>query len=74
MFWICAENTVNNTGMFSLLMSSAYTVKSFCTSHLTSEEAGGTRSWKGTQLGQLAPTDPMDIPDHLELSYFAYNL
>ena len=25
MFWICAENSVDNTGMFSFLLSSAYT-------------------------------------------------
>ena len=25
MFWICAENSVDNSGMFSLLLSSAYT-------------------------------------------------
>ena len=25
MFWVCAENSVDNTGMFSLLLSSAYT-------------------------------------------------
>ena len=26
---------------------------------------GGTRSWEGTQLGQLTPTDHRDIPDHM---------
>ncbi|XP_052652315.1 uncharacterized protein LOC128145747 isoform X2 [Harpia harpyja] len=26
---------------------------------------GGTRSSEGTQLGQLMPTDPRDIPDHM---------
>ena len=32
----------------------------------TSEQAeGGTRSWEGTQPGQLTPTDQKDIPDHM---------
>lgn len=25
----------------------------------------GTRSWEGTQQGQMTPTEPRDIPDHL---------
>jgi len=29
MFWICAENSVNNTGMFLLLLSSAYAPSRF---------------------------------------------
>ena len=33
MFWICAENSVDNTGMFLLLLSSAYSVKAFSASH-----------------------------------------
>jgi len=24
-----------------------------------------TRSWEGTQLGQLSPADQRDIPDHM---------
>jgi len=43
MFWICAENSVDNTGMFSLPLNSAYTEsRPFCSSHHpTSKEAGG---------------------------------
>ena len=39
-FWICAENSVDNTGMFSLLLSSAYTVKACSVSHTTSPMSG----------------------------------
>jgi len=35
MFWICAKNNVDNTGMFLLLLSSAYTVKAFTAAHPT---------------------------------------
>jgi len=35
MFWICVGNSVDNTGMFLLLLSSAYTVNTFSASHTT---------------------------------------
>jgi len=60
MFWICAKNSVDNTEMFSLLLRSAYTVpRSFLLLTLPHQQvgSGGTISWEGTQLGQLAPTD-----------------
>jgi len=42
MFWICAENSVKNTGMFMLFLSSAYRARPFCFSPCPiSEGAGG---------------------------------
>ena len=68
MFCICAENSVDNTGMFSLLLSSAYT-ESRRLLLLTPphQRVGweGTRSWERTQLGQLTATDQRDIPHHM---------
>ena len=65
MFWICAENSVDNTGMFSLLLSSAYTESRPFLLLTAPHQRGGwgcTRSWEGTQPGQLTPTDQRDIP------------
>ena len=74
MFWICAEDSVGNTGMFSLLLSSAYTEpRPFLLLPPPHQRGGwgGIRSWEGTQLGQLTPTDQRDIPDH-KMSCSAY--
>jgi len=63
MFWICAENSVDNTGMFWLLLSSAY-IEPRPFLLLTPPHQGDwgcTRSWEGTQLGQLTPTDQRDV-------------
>ena len=60
MFWISAGNSVDNSEMFSLLLSSAYTVKAF-----SAWVGGSTRIWEGTQVGQLTPTDQRDILDHM---------
>jgi len=59
MFWICAENSVDNTGMFLLLLSSAYTEpRPFLLLTLAHQQVGWgcTRNYEGTQLGQLTPT------------------
>jgi len=67
MFWICAENSVDNTGMFSLLLSCAYTASRpflLLTPPHQQVSSGCTRSWEGTQLGQLTPTDENNIPYH----------
>ena len=48
--WICAGNSVDNTGMFSLLLSSAYTEPRpfLLLTHPTSEQAGGAQGvWRG---------------------------
>jgi len=65
MFWICAENSVDNTEMCSLLWSRAYTESiPFLLLALPHQWAGWacTRGWEGTQMGQLTPTDQRDIP------------
>ncbi|XP_074989722.1 LOW QUALITY PROTEIN: tubulin alpha-8 chain-like [Calonectris borealis] len=67
-FWICAGNSVDNTGMFSFLLSRAYTgSRPFLLLTPPHQRGGwgGTRSWEGTQPGQLTPTDQMDIPYHM---------
>ena len=74
MFWICAVNSVDNAEVFLLLLSSAYTEsRSFLLLTPPHQQIGWgcTRSWEGTQLGQLTPTDPRDIPDHM-MSCLAY--
>ena len=74
MFWICAGNSVDNTGVFWLLLSSAYTESRpflLLTPPHQRVGWGGTRSWKGTQLGQLTPTDQRAIPYHM-VSCLAY--
>lgn len=54
MFWICEETSVDNPGIFSLLLNGAYRVRAFSVPHL----GGGwgcTRNWEGTWPGQLPP-------------------
>ena len=68
MFWICAENSIDNTGVFSLLLSRAYTQsRPFLLLTPPHQRAGWgcTRNWEGTQSGQLSPTDQRDIPYHM---------
>ena len=65
MFWICAENSVNNTEMFLLLLSSAYTEpRPFLLLTPPHQQVGWgcTSSWEGTQPGQLTPTDLKGYP------------
>jgi len=67
MFWICDPRTVDNTEMFSFLLSSTYTdSRSFLLLIPPHQRVGWgcTRIWEGTQLGQLTPTDQRDIPYH----------
>ena len=64
MFWICAENTVDSTGLVQLLLSSACTEsRPFLLFTPPHQRVGWgcTRSWEGAQLGQLTPADPRDI-------------
>ena len=72
-FWICAGNSVGNTAMFQLLLSSAYTEsRPFLLLTPPHQRVGwGCTSWEGTQLGQLTPTDQRDIPYHM-MSCSAY--
>ena len=68
LFWICAGNSVDNTGRFSLLLSSAHTEsRPFLLLTPPHQRVGWgcTRSWEGTWLGQLTPTVQRDIPYHM---------
>ena len=60
MFWICAGDSVDNTGMFSLLLSSACTktVPILLLTHPTSEEAGGHKELGGDTAGTADPNWP----------------
>lgn len=63
MFWIFDENSVDNTPMFcctAVLTQRQGLFSSSCCP--TSEEAGGARSWEGTEPGQLTQLDQRDIP------------
>jgi len=63
-FWICAENSVDNTGMFSSLLSSAHTASgAFQPLTPLLQQAG----WGHKELGEdIARTDdPGDIPHHM---------
>lgn len=66
MLWIC-QLSVDNTEVFSLLLSRACTVKPFLFLTPCHQWAAWecTRSWEETQPGQLIPTHPRDIPYHM---------
>ena len=63
MLWICAENSVDNTEIFSLLLS-LHNIKAFAAPHPTptSEQAGGQEEWEGDTAGTA---DQRGIPDHM---------
>jgi len=68
MFWICAENSVDNTGMFLLLLSSAYTEsRPFLLLAPPCKWVGWgcTKGWERTQQGQLTSAGQRDIPYHV---------
>lgn len=65
MFWVYAENTVDNLGMFQLLLSRAFTVKSSTAPHLTESRLGVHEDLGGDTAGQLILTDLRDIPNHM---------
>jgi len=68
MFWICAENSVDNEEMFLLFLSSSYTVsRLFLLLTPPHQQVGWEcrRSWEGTRLGQLTPSDQRDSPYHM---------
>lgn len=54
--WFCAGNGVDNSGMFSLLLSSAYTAKAFLASHTVPpvSRLEAHKSLGVTQLGHHA--------------------
>jgi len=58
MFGICAGNSVDNTGIFSLLLSSAYTASKTFLLHTPPYQQVGWRcikSWEGTQPDPSRP-------------------
>ena len=60
--------TVDNTGVFQLLLGSAYTEpRHFLLLTPPHQRVGWgcTRGWEGTQPGQLTPTDQSDVPYHM---------
>jgi len=62
--------SVDNTGMFLLLLSSSYTASRplLLLPPLHQRVGWGyTRNWEGTQLRQLTPNDQRDIPYHMVL-------
>lgn len=63
---ISAGNNADNSGIFLLLMSTAYSI--FPASHATPPERMlKVLKYLGqTKLGQLIPADPRDIPYHIE--------
>ena len=67
MFWVQYEKNVDNTLMFSLLLSSVYTESRIFQLLVPSQQEGwrGTRSWEGTQPGQLTPTAQRNVPYHV---------
>ena len=72
--WICAGNSADNTGVFQLSLSSACTEPRPSLPRTPPHQRAGwgcTRSWEGTQLGQLTPTDQRDVPHHMA-SHSAY--
>jgi len=56
-FWICAGNSVGNTEMFSLLLSSACIVKVFSASHTTppARKMEVHTKWGGETAGTADP-------------------
>lgn len=67
MFQIWAEDTVDNTGIIQFLLNSTNTVSRAFLLLTLPHQQGGCRymaSWKGTQAGQMIPSDQKDIPLH----------
>lgn len=75
MFWICAENNIDNTGMLLLcyFLSSDYRVKTFSAPQPSSPESSlGMHKGMGGNTGRkLTPIYPKDIPYHME-SFLAF--
>jgi len=67
MFWICAENSIDNTEMvFVIAEQCLHRVKAFA-SHIAQQWVGWgcTKSWERTQPRQLTSTDQRDVPRHV---------
>lgn len=65
---VCVENNVDHTGIFSLLLSSAYTTSRLFLLLTPLHQRVGwrcTRNWRGYKEGLLIPTDYRNIPNHM---------
>lgn len=65
MFWICDENSVDNTEMYWLFLSSVCTMLRLFLLLRPWVGKGCTRDWERTQPGQLTSTDKRDISYHM---------
>lgn len=66
-FWICALNAVDNTGMSQYWWAELVQSQGLlCSSpHSIGEEAGAAQGAEGTLRGQLSPADQREIPYHM---------
>lgn len=62
MFWIFDQNSLDNIGMFQLLL----TVLSQRQGFLYFSHYPTSRSYEATQVGQMTQTDRGDVPYHME--------
>lgn len=71
-FWICEENSIDNTTTLQLLLSTACmpVTQIACVPHTVLPESrwGYTRSWEGSQPGPMIPTDQKDATHHVTSS------
>lgn len=73
-FWVSAGKSHGSTWLFLLFLSRACAELSSFLLPTPSHQRGGwgcTRSWEQTQLGELTPSDPRDIP-HQTVSMLAH--
>lgn len=66
-FWICAENSADNTDCFIVAEQGLNRAKAFSAPHPTppARRLVYTRALERTHLGQLTPTDHRGNADHL---------
>lgn len=65
MLWASAGNSVDNTGEFPASTQHLLTQSGLCCSSSQPTSRRCTESWEETQPGQLIPTDPRDVSDHI---------
>ena len=60
LFWICDRNSVDNRDVLAIAEQCLHSIKAFPVSHTAPQQVGWacTRSWEGTQPGQLTPSWP----------------
>ena len=67
MYWICAENSVDNTGMFVTAEQCLHRAKAFSASHPTPpvSRQGVHKELGGDTARTADPNDQRDIPYHM---------